>query len=146
MGIKKMKQLHLFKSNKESASKKKAKLIEDIYLGPKSPYTDYDKYINSKEWRNKRRRAIHMADYRCQKCGKKKEIFQIHHKHYATLFHERFKDVEVLCISCHRKADKDRKYWAAYETWAYKKYGENWAYCDDESLRDEFDAWLDSKQ
>jgi len=81
-----------------------------------------------------------------KKCGKKKEIFQIHHKHYATLFHERFKDVEVLCISCHRKADKDRKYWAAYETWAYKKYGENWAYCDDESLRDEFDAWLDSKQ
>ena len=72
---------------------------------------DYMEYIRSPEWREKSRRFIERADYRCQRCSASGEynILQVHHRHYETLGYEMSSDVEVLCIGCHKEADIERK-------------------------------------
>lgn len=144
-----MKQQNLFLKNEEP---KKAEIeIKPLspnpnpFLGPKTPATSYAKYINSKDWRNKSKYALHKRGNRCERCYSKKQL-EVHHKHYDTLYLERLEDVEVLCKKCHPHADAVREHKAAYATWAYKKYGENWWRYDDESLYDEFEDWLKWKE
>ena len=96
------------------------------------------------EWRSKRRFAIKAAKYKCQRCGGIEKL-EVHHKDYDSLYHERLKDVEVLCLSCHPIADSEREYETAYETYAYKKYGDDWWKYDSEWLQDEFDVWYENQ-
>lgn len=140
-----MKQLHLYISNDEPEPQKDKRAF-DTSLGSPSPEMGYDKYLQSQEWHNKRKYAIYKAGHRCQKCGRSPKILQVHHKHYDTLYRERLEDIEVLCVPCHRMADGDREYCSAFETWAYKVYGEYWYDYDEERLREEFDDWLKEKE
>ena len=84
----------------------------------------YKKYLKSVEWKTKRSFAIKMAKYKCQRCGSTKKL-EVHHKNYECLYYERLNDVEVLCTNCHLIADSEREYETAYETYAYKKYGDD---------------------
>jgi 5-methylcytosine-specific restriction endonuclease McrA len=70
----------------------------------------YEAYINSAEWRRRRRRAIERAGYHCEKCGvsAQEERLEVHHLTYERIGHERDEDLSVLCHACHAKADLER--------------------------------------
>lgn len=119
----------------------------------------YEAYINSAEWRRRRRRAIERAGYHCEKCGvsAQEERLEVHHLTYERIGHERDEDLSVLCHACHAKADLERAnngqqkarsaLWAKrLDGWATKVYGEDWQdYHDGDVVADEFERWLDSK-
>lgn len=142
-----MKQLNLFGDNKEEKeeSTEAKRSVFNPYLGPKSPSMGYNEYIKSEEWKKKRIYALKAAKYKCQRCGKAGRL-EVHHIDYdSSLYHERLKDVEVLCLRCHPIADAEREYETAYETYAYKIHGDYWAEYDNEWLREEFDEWYENK-
>src|SRR5687767_3642617 len=62
----------------------------------------------SPHWHAFRQEALAAARYLCQRCKSNQDL-EVHHLHYDTLGHESLNDVEVLCVSCHALADKERK-------------------------------------
>jgi hypothetical protein len=76
-----------------------------------------------------------------ERCGHQYSL-ELHHKTYERLGRELISDLEVLCKGCHEQADKERalegqrrsaaaQYHAALDTYATKKYGEDWEYRGD---------------
>jgi hypothetical protein len=117
-------------------------------------WNDKSEYYLSMEWRKIRAFALNRAKYRCERCYRRYKL-QVHHKTYDRLYNERLDDLEVLCPTCHKKADKERsrrdRYhnWrsSAMDTYATKKYGENWEHRGDvDYIAQEFDAWIEQKQ
>ncbi len=105
-----------------------------------------EEYYQSEEWATKRLFALYRASHRCDRCGSKGPL-QVHHITYDRLYNERPEDLEVLCIKCHKKADRQREYdnWykRALDTYLTKKYGEDCDYF--EGCEEEFEDWLESK-
>jgi len=60
----------------------------------------YRAYLNSSHWLMVRNAALKRANYRCHKCGSKRDP-NVHHKSYERLGNERDEDIEVLCFTCH---------------------------------------------
>jgi len=50
------------------------------------------------------------ADGYCQKCGRKNDRLNVHHKHYKSLGREKLKDLLVLCPKCHAAVHK-QEWW-----------------------------------
>ncbi len=84
-----------------------------------------------------------------------KKLLEVHHLHYETLGNETLKDVQVVCLDCHPKADlerekesslrcADRQFENGYDTYMRKKYGDGF-YADHESRRD-YSEWLEMQQ
>lgn len=120
----------------------------------------YKAYINSPQWKRKRRQAIDHASNQCQVCGvygTRQTQLEVHHKTYERFMNERLEDLEVVCQPCHLERDKVRakesKRRAAYaledarlDGWASKVYGENWAdYKNSEDVYEEFYNWLERR-
>jgi 5-methylcytosine-specific restriction endonuclease McrA len=107
----------------------------------------YIQYINSKEWQRKRAKIIKARGNRCQRCRATDVTLQLHHRTYDRLGCELDTDLELLCITCHKKADRVRvahkQYENAKDTYARKKYGDD--YYKDDRLEEEFDRWLERK-
>lgn len=61
---------------------------------------DYIDYINSEQWKLKRKQALRFHGAKCYTCGAKK-LLQIHHLTYKNLFNEKMEDLRVLCMGCH---------------------------------------------
>lgn len=61
---------------------------------------EYKDYINSPEWKNKRKQKLSEINY-CEKC-KSKKYLHVHHKHYKTFKQEQMSDLMVLCELCHK--------------------------------------------
>lgn len=61
----------------------------------------YQDYIKSPEWFRKRREALVYYKYTCDLCGDRRRL-QVHHKTYARLGMELMKDLQVLCVDCHK--------------------------------------------
>jgi 5-methylcytosine-specific restriction endonuclease McrA len=129
---------------------------------PNDPAWDrrYRALLASKAWKDRRRALITKADFRCVRCKRQTPdyaAFEINHRTYERLGHERDDDLEVVCKNCHPDADKERAersqararqalYDARVYGWAAKKYGKNWPdYISLSKVEDEFDEWLDSK-
>jgi 5-methylcytosine-specific restriction endonuclease McrA len=116
----------------------------------------YNARIKSAQWKNMKRDLIRMRSQKCEKCGSCTSL-QLHHKTYERLGKELMSDLELLCFSCHHKADQIRaaagraraaaaRFEAGLDTCAEKKYGENWAdYLDYQNIADEFDEWLEGQ-
>lgn len=62
--------------------------------------TKYNAYINSPEWREKRRKVLDFRGCKCQRCLSEENL-QIHHWTYRNLYKEKIADLFVLCYSCH---------------------------------------------
>lgn len=62
--------------------------------------TKYGRYLVSPEWRERRAAAIAAQGFKCQRCGRRRDL-QVHHKTYKNLGKERDEDLEVLCRDCH---------------------------------------------
>jgi hypothetical protein len=63
-------------------------------------YDEYRAYLQSKEWKEKRRAAIERAGGRCQTCNKSNRL-EVHHRTYERIFNEDPGDLTVLCCECH---------------------------------------------
>ncbi len=101
----------------------------------------------------KRKYALKKLGEQCQKCATINKPLQVHHKHYKTLYHEKLKDIAILCEECQQVADKQRKQNtiqnicdSAFDIWATKKYGEECFEMDKMILYEEFDKWLEWKE
>lgn len=72
----------------------------------------YKRYLQSPQWKKKRKLVIIRDRYKCQLCGSKKKL-QVHHKTYAHVFNEPLTDLITLCQKCHsavhRKSPKRKR-------------------------------------
>jgi 5-methylcytosine-specific restriction endonuclease McrA len=57
-------------------------------------------YLQTKEWRDKRLKALKRAGYACQICKAVDEL-DVHHNTYERLGREYLSDLVVLCRTCH---------------------------------------------
>ena len=62
---------------------------------------DYKTYLQSEEWRKRRKRALDRVGYRCERCSSKR-VLHVHHLTYERLGAEWDQDLEVLCETCHQ--------------------------------------------
>jgi len=62
---------------------------------------DYNQYILSPEWQEKRKSALIRADHCCQLCRSTKKL-NVHHNTYVRLGKELDSDLVVLCEECHK--------------------------------------------
>ncbi|MCC8101447.1 MAG: HNH endonuclease [Clostridiales bacterium] len=71
---------------------------------------EYEAYLKSKEWREKREQRLEIDNYECQAChtkGSKQNPLEIHHLNYMSLMHEvPERDLVCLCRRCHRRLHK----------------------------------------
>lgn len=65
-------------------------------------YTDYNEYINSMLWQEKRTERLKIDNFRCAKCGSVYNL-QVHHLRYPKLLgtEKAESDLITLCKSCH---------------------------------------------
>ena len=63
---------------------------------------NYDEYINSVEWEEKRQLRLRMDGFRCHKCGSAINL-QVHHITYERLGNELMGDLITLCRNCHKR-------------------------------------------
>lgn len=61
---------------------------------------DYNEYLGSPGWKQKRDYALQRAGYRCQLCNRQDHL-EVHHRTYDRLGHEDPTDLTVLCRRCH---------------------------------------------
>lgn len=64
-------------------------------------WDEYDAYINSPDWHEKREKVLRRDRYLCQGCLERQAI-NVHHLTYARLFNELLCDLVSLCIPCHQ--------------------------------------------
>lgn len=114
----------------------------------------YNAHIKSARWKNMN--LCRLRGGRCERCPSTLGL-ELHHKTYERLGRELMSDLEILCSSCHAKADKERENVgivksrialeeAGLNTFATKKYGDDWQYyCEEERVSEEFDSWLENK-
>jgi 5-methylcytosine-specific restriction endonuclease McrA len=65
-------------------------------------FKTYQEYLQSEMWQDKKNLILEIAEYKCQKCGSKKNL-QVHHLNYDSVGNENQHDVIVLCKNCHEK-------------------------------------------
>ncbi|NMC59986.1 MAG: HNH endonuclease [Candidatus Methanofastidiosa archaeon] len=115
----------------------------------------YESYIRSEIWREIRNQAIIRANNECEKCGSHLEKLDVHHINYDNIVgKEKTEDLQVLCYPCHQKADrirniktderrKNSRYRVRFESFAIKKYGDDWNLdYDEETIEIEFITFL----
>lgn len=61
--------------------------------------SDYKEYLNSPEWKEKRRRILKRDNYKCGICNK--EAVDVHHLTYAHFKNEYDFELIALCRTCH---------------------------------------------
>lgn len=80
---------------------------EKPYPGPRPDA--YEARVKRYDWLNDYGRRIRArACGRCERCKKKSRRLEVHHLTYERLGRERDEDLQALCPSCHKKADKER--------------------------------------
>lgn len=72
--------------------------------------SEYEAYLASAQWKQRRAVRLEMADNKCERCGVSHFTaqLQVHHRTYERLGNELMSDLEVLCPRCHSKADSER--------------------------------------
>ena len=101
-------------------------------------FTDYNEYINSMLWQEKRLERLKIDNFKCAKCGSPFNL-QVHHLRYPKLFgsENAYFDLVTLCRSCHESIHKQkvepvfRKQYVDWYRDAYKTQKEQ-----NETLRD----------
>lgn len=68
-------------------------------------WIDYNAYILSDEWKQKREQRLAMDGNKCQVCGAVDGL-EVHHLTYRNLGHEEMDELITLCRDCHKKQHK----------------------------------------
>lgn len=83
--------------------------------------TEYHRYINSPEWREKRAERLFLDDRRCTRCEAAEQL-EVHHVSYERLGNERMDDLRTLCGPCHaREHGRDPELAGSYPLRAAQK-------------------------
>ena len=62
---------------------------------------EYESYLKSDEWRDKKNRRMKIDGYKCRACGSTHNL-QVHHLNYYSVGHEDvWKDIATICDDCH---------------------------------------------
>lgn len=69
---------------------------------------EYQEYMKSQQWQERRLAKLEHAKFKCEKCGERNGL-EVHHKTYERLGHEKSSDLIVLCKACHWIADEDHR-------------------------------------
>lgn len=82
--------------------------LEQAITTPARPSrrVEYDEYLHSPEWQERRQYFLARAMYRCQLCkrpGPQGRGLNVHHSDYSRLGAELEIDVIVLCRNCHAR-------------------------------------------
>ena len=67
----------------------------------------YREYLQSRQWRSKKKIAYEYYGRQCADCGAERGL-EVHHKSYKRLGREKMKDLEILCGPCHRIRHEDK--------------------------------------
>jgi uncharacterized protein with PIN domain len=67
---------------------------------PREIAFDYEAYLQTDAWREKREYVLEWADHRCQVCNSPHDLV-VHHRTYERIGHEDLADLTVLCSECH---------------------------------------------
>jgi 5-methylcytosine-specific restriction endonuclease McrA len=73
---------------------------------------DYQDYLQSESWRDKRAAVLQRAKGCCERCGWAAD--EVHHKTYVNVPNEPLSDLLALCRGCH-KLEHGRLQGAAYD-------------------------------
>ena len=117
---------------------------------------EYNEYMRSPAWKNKREVALKSADNKCQKCNHTKHSrrLNVHHITYEHFKNEPPEDLKVVCTLCHkiedwkrametRRRNDEKLQDARFEGWARKVYGDNWMIGRDEAdIYYQFEDWI----
>lgn len=107
---------------------------------------EYEEYLNSITWKNKRKKALARAGYECEACNANENL-EVHHLTYERFGYERQSDLKVLCKRCHEIADNERRWRSRINGWALKAYGSDWeSRYDFRVIEKEFKRWLKAKK
>lgn len=89
----------------------KSILLKQVHTRPRKKKVsqkvpeDYDEYLKSDAWYNKRQEVFKMKGKACQKCSNTKGL-HVHHSTYKNLFKENLYELFVLCNKCHEEFHK----------------------------------------
>jgi len=119
-------------------------------------HAKYQAHIRSAKWRNMRNDMLRLRNNRCERCTSQYNL-ELHHKTYERLGRELIADLELLCHRCHEQADIERatqgrirsaqaRYYAALNTYATKKYGDDWVSWGDDGIAEEFNQWIEARR
>lgn len=61
----------------------------------------YREYLRTPEWQERRDNHLRSAGYRCQLCNSGNKRLDVHHRTYVRRGQEYYKDLIVLCDTCH---------------------------------------------
>lgn len=64
----------------------------------------YNEYLKSAEWKHKRKSKLKQANFKCDGCGEKYGMLEVHHLTYDRVGMELLSDLAAYCINCHRIA------------------------------------------
>lgn len=62
--------------------------------------SEYQRYLASARWKQKRLVVLQRAQYCCERCGERQRL-EVHHLTYDRLGAEHPNDLMVLCRPCH---------------------------------------------
>ncbi len=86
---------------------------------------EYDRYLKSDAWAQRREERLQLDGNACVMCGRKNgvrkdgaPILQVHHIHYSNLGHERLEDLCSVCPRCHQLL---HKYYRRFRSWEDRK-------------------------
>lgn len=73
---------------------------------------EYEQYIKSDVWKQKRQQRLKIDAHECQTCCSTERL-EVHHKHYRNFKNEQMADLITLCHDCHEAITnvfRSRKY------------------------------------
>ena len=65
-------------------------------------FIDFDEYMKSSMWREKREQILKRDGYKCTFCGTAKNL-RVHHITYVNIPYEKDEDLITVCDKCHKK-------------------------------------------
>ncbi len=69
---------------------------------------DYDTYLLSDEWKQRRTKVLARCRGTCEKCRKRRAV-HVHHISYDHFGNEPLEDLLGLCLRCHQQEHPDRE-------------------------------------
>lgn len=124
----------------------------------------YAIYIRTSQWKKLCHDVKKRARGFCERCGPhviQRGPYQVHHLTYDRFMNELLSDLQYLCISCHKIADREREQrnQRAYEsageeareakgmhTYFTKKYGEDWGDQFGSDIASAYEEWWEWKK
>jgi hypothetical protein len=80
---------------------------------------EYQAYLSTEHWKNKRQEVLSIRGCKCEKCGEWGN--EIHHLSYDNLWKEPLNDLQVLCDDCHEATHRALKSLNKKDQYIHKK-------------------------